>query len=101
MRVPEIQPGENLYEYLSRVQRELGTDYVYVIYDGEVLAPVSGNVNIEKARAVLDYAMALTQGLPAGLNTVIAIPDDFEGNLLIKKLGDSAYLVAFVPAAGT
>ncbi|HIP74302.1 MAG TPA: hypothetical protein EYH23_01405 [Euryarchaeota archaeon] len=96
MEVPEIQPGEDVYKYISRVRKELGTDYVYVLCGTEVLAPTNGSVNIETAKTVLDYARMFTKGMPAGLNAVVATLDDFEGNMIIKKIGDDAYLIAFV-----
>lgn len=99
MEVPEIQPGEDVYKYISRVRKELGTDYVYVLCGTEVLAPTSGSVNIETAKTVIDYAKMFTRGMPAGLNAVVATLDDFEGNMIIKKIGDDAYLIAFIQPA--
>jgi len=96
MGVTEMQPGEDIYQYLSRMQRELGTDYVYILYGTEVIAPTSGDINVEMAKTVLDYAKGFTKGMSAGLNVVVATLEDFEGEIMIKKIGDDTYLIAFV-----
>ena len=91
-----MQPGEDVYQYLSRMQRELGTDYVYILYGAEVIAPNSGEINVEMAKTVLDYARNVTRGMSAGLNVVVATLEDFEGEMLVKKIGDGTYFIALV-----
>ncbi|MDN5367085.1 MAG: hypothetical protein PWQ11_496 [Candidatus Diapherotrites archaeon] len=97
MDVPDVRPGESVYVYLERVKKFLGTNYVYVIYDNEILAPIRGDVNIRLANTVVTYARTLAERLPDFMNTVIAVPDGLEGRIVLRKLGSGAYLAAFLP----
>jgi len=96
MRIPEMRAGESIYEYISRVQDSLGTDYVYILYGPEVLGPVRGSVDIETAEIIIEYAKHLVNGVHPDFNAVIAMIGE-ENQIAVKKLGDDAYLVAFVP----
>ena len=96
MIIPEMRAGESIYEYISRVQDALGTDYVYILYGPEVLGPVRGNVDIETAERIIEYAKHLVNGVHPDFNAVIATTGE-EDQIAVKKLGDDAYIVAFIP----
>ncbi len=97
MDVPEIRPGESVHEYITRVQRALGTDYVYVLYGPEVLGPIRGEVNYDVAENVVRIGRILSERMPEGLNTVIGLSEDGQNQIVLKRLGESAYLLAMVP----
>ncbi len=89
-------PGESIYEYISRIQKSLGTDYVYVIYGPEILGPVHGNVDMQTAKMIIDYARRLVNGVHPDFNVVIATVGT-NNQLAVKRLGDYAYVAVFVP----
>ncbi len=91
------RPRESVYSYLSRLRRELGTDYVYVVQGNDVVALDDARVDVETARTLLDTVRQLVSALPQNLNGVVAEPADGQGKIHVYRIGDGSYAVAYVP----
>ena len=97
MMIDPPRPSESPYAYLERIRRQMGTDYVYIIQDSDIVSAPHGRVNLDVAQRVLDAAARLAASLPEDLNAVVAEPAAGDGKIHIYRISGRSFVVAYVP----
>ena len=75
----------------------LGTDYVYIVQDNDVISAPRGRVNLDLAQRVIDTASRIVAFLPEDLSGVVAEPASGDGKIHVYRISGKSFVVAYVP----